>query len=288
MENQGFKKVKHILWVILLANFTVAFVKIFTGYAINSSSLVADGFHSLTDGSSNIIGLIGISVAAKPVDENHPYGHKKFETITGLFIAGMLVFLGVTVFLGAIKNFLHPVIPVVTMESLVALAATLSINIFVAKYEYKQGKKLHSDILVSDSLHTRSDIYISIGVLLTLIGIKLGLPPVIDPVISLVVGGFIFHAAWEIFEPIFGVLSDKAAIDKELIKEIVDTFDQVKDVHNIRSRGRDDDIHLDFHIMISPDMTVEDSHDLMHSIEDKIRAATGKQIHTIIHIEPFK
>ncbi|HEX2954912.1 MAG TPA: cation transporter, partial [Bacillota bacterium] len=86
--------VRFVLWIILIANFAVAAAKILIGYWIKSNSLSADGIHSLTDGSSNIVGLIGIHFAFQPEDKEPPYGHKKFETLTGLFIAAMLVFLG--------------------------------------------------------------------------------------------------------------------------------------------------------------------------------------------------
>ncbi|MGL5715515.1 MAG: cation diffusion facilitator family transporter, partial [Paraclostridium sp.] len=94
MRYDNYKKVKQVLWIILFANLGVALLKIVVGSIINSASMTADGFHSLSDGSSNIVGLIGITLASKPIDKEHPYGHKKFEVIAGLFIGGMLLFLG--------------------------------------------------------------------------------------------------------------------------------------------------------------------------------------------------
>ncbi|HEX2952527.1 MAG TPA: cation diffusion facilitator family transporter, partial [Bacillota bacterium] len=123
--------VRFVLWIILIANFAVAAAKILIGYWIKSNSLSADGIHSLTDGSSNIVGLIGIHFAFQPEDKEHPYGHKKFETLTGLFIAAMLVFLGFRIISTAFNRFMHPVMPDVTIESLIALFLTLIINIFV-------------------------------------------------------------------------------------------------------------------------------------------------------------
>jgi len=97
MNTNNYKKVKQVLWVILFANFAVALLKIIIGAMIKSSSMTADGFHSLSDGSSNIVGLIGIGLASKPIDKDHPYGHKKFEVLSGLFIAGMLLFIGLKI-----------------------------------------------------------------------------------------------------------------------------------------------------------------------------------------------
>ncbi|MBE3102204.1 MAG: cation diffusion facilitator family transporter, partial [Firmicutes bacterium] len=111
MNGENFNKVRQVLWIILFANLAVAALKIIIGIIIKSSSMTADGFHSLTDGSSNIVGLVGIRLASKPIDEDHPYGHKKFETLAGLFIAGMLFFIGGKIILDAINRFTHPVIP---------------------------------------------------------------------------------------------------------------------------------------------------------------------------------
>jgi cation diffusion facilitator family transporter len=281
-----YKKVKHVLWIILFANLGVAVLKIIIGTIIKSASMTADGFHSMTDGSSNIVGLIGIQFASKPVDEDHPYGHRKFETLAGLFIAGMLFFIGGKIILDAIGRFINSVVPNITIESLVILLATLFTNIFVSVYEFKKGKELRSQILLSDSMHTRSDIYVSIGVLMTLICIKLGLPPMIDPIASLLVAGFVIHAAYEIFKDNSSVLVDKAAVNTEKIKDIALSFEQVKDTQNIRSRGSENDLYIDMHIMTEPDMSVEESHKLIHSIEEKIREEISENVQVMAHIEP--
>ena len=283
----NYKKVKKVLWIILLANFAVAILKIIVGTTIRSSSMTADGFHSISDGTSNIVGLIGIGLAAKPRDKEHPYGHNKFEVISGLFIGAMLLVLGIKIVLDAIGSFINPVVPNITIESLIALVITLGVNIFISSYEYKVGKKLNSYILISDSMHTKSDIFVSIGVLVTLIGVKLGLPVIIDPIASLVVAGFIFHAAYEIFKSTIDVLVDRAIIDDEHIVGVLNTFDQIKTYHEIRSRGSETNMHVDMHIMVDPNMTVDEAHELSHQIEDRIREITNQNTQVIVHVEPY-
>ncbi|MGI6706172.1 MAG: cation diffusion facilitator family transporter [Clostridia bacterium] len=287
MENIKFRKVKMVLLTILFVNLAVAALKIIIGSSIHSASMTADGFHSLTDGSSNIIGLIGVYFASKSRDEKHPYGHGKFETLAGLVIGGMLLVLGGKIVMDAIHRFFNPKTLQVSFESLIVLIATLLVNIFVSAYEYNQGKKLNSTILISDSLHTRSDIFVSLGVLITLACIKLGLPPIIDPIASLVVSGFILHASWEIFRSVSGVLVDRAVVGVEEIKEIIMEFDTVKDVHDIRSRGNGDDLYIDMHVMTEPDMSVEQSHALTHEIEDRIQEEVSKKAQVIVHLEPY-
>ncbi|MDF2592972.1 MAG: putative Co/Zn/Cd cation transporter [Clostridia bacterium] len=287
MNNINFNKIKKILWIILFANLFVAVLKIILGYLIKSSSLTADGFHSLTDGSSNIVGLVGIQFASKPVDAEHPYGHSKFETLAGLFIAVMLFVLGLKIISSAFANLMHPMTPTVSFASISALLITLAINIFVSTYEYRQGKKLNSILLVSDSLHTKSDIFISLGVLVTLICIKLGFPPIIDPLASLVVSIFVIHGAYEIFTETSGVLVDQAVVSTEEVQSIIMSFPQVKNVHKIRSRGCNHSVYIDLHLLVEPLMSIESSHILMHEIEEKLCLGLERSVQAYIHLEPF-
>lgn len=281
------KKVNWVLWTILFANIFVALIKILFGQIIKSSSMTADGFHSFTDGASNIIGLIGIHLASKPKDEDHPYGHKKFENLAGLFIAIMLLVIGLKMIVEAFQRFINPVPLKITFQSLLMLIITLIINIIIAHYEYQQGKKINSTILISDSIHTKSDIFISLGVLVTLISIKLGLPYFIDSFTSLVVSILILHASYEISQATCGPLLDQAIIDANKIQEVVLSFDEVKDVHDIKSRGTRDEIYIDFHIVIEPTISFIESHELTDSIEKKLKSTFYENMEINIRTEPF-
>lgn len=285
MDN--YKKVKQVLWIILFANFAVALLKIIIGNQIKSYSMTADGFHSLSDGASNIVGLIGIFFASKPKDKNHPYGHKKFEIITSLFISGMLFVIAIKIILSAVLRIANPVVPAITIESLIALIITLFINIFVCMYEYRIGTKLNSYVLISDSLHTRSDIFVSLGVLVTLVGVKLGFPVIIESIVPIIISAFIIYSAYGIFIPSIGILVDRVAVDEDYIKEIVFEFNEVRDVHNIRSRGSKSSIYIDMHVMVDPFISVEQSHDLTHKIEKQIQEEINENAQVIVHIEPF-
>ena len=286
MVQQSAQQVKKILWQILLANLLVAIAKIIIGTAIQSASMTADGYHSLTDGASNVVGLIGISLAAKPVDAAHPYGHGKYEFLTSLFIGIMLLIIAGKIGFEAFQRISDPVLPQFGAEALITLVVTLLINVIVSEYENRQGKRLNSYILISDSLHTRSDIYVSFGVLLTLIGIKFGAPPIIDPLASIIVGIFIVRAGIEIIKSTSEVLVDAAAADHEAIKAITLRFDHVIDVHDIRSRGNATSMFVDMHITVDPAMSIEESHKLVHDIEDQLRLEINPQMEVIIHTEP--
>ena len=282
-----YKKVKNILLFILVANLAVTVMKIVVGSLTNSSSVLADGFHSLSDSASNIVGIVGISIAARPKDKTHPYGHTKFEMLSSLFIGMMMVFIALKIVAEAILQIKNPESLNMTTISFVILIITLIINIIVTKYEYSFGKKVNSYILVSDSLHTKSDVYVSLGVLITLICIKLGFPVIIDKLVSFVVGIFILHGAYEIFKSTISILVDSAVIDENIIREIVVEFSEIKYIKNIRSRGCENDIYIDMDIMVEPDMTVEKSHELTHNIENTMREKLNKNIQVATHIEPF-
>jgi cation diffusion facilitator family transporter len=200
----------------------------------------------------------------------------------------MLFFIAGQIVIGALGRLINPVLPAVTAESLIALIATLCINVFVSVYEYRQGRKLNSDILISDSMHTRSDIFVSAGVLVTLVCIRAGLPPIIDPIASLAVAAFIFRAAFEIFSAESRVLVDTIAIDDGVVRKIVMGFPQVRDAHEIRSRGRTDDVHVDLHIMTDSQMSVAESHALIHEIESKLQRELNQNIQVIVHLEPYQ
>ncbi len=282
------KSIKRILWVILFANVAVALAKIGLGTLSNSASILADGFHSLTDGSSNVIGLVGMSLASRPVDDDHPYGHGKYETLSSLLIVGMLFFLSFQIISEAISKFYNPVMPTIDIITFVVMVSTLIINLFVTTYEYKQGKKLHSTLLMSDAMHTRSDVFVTLGVILSLILIKLGLPIWIDPLVSLIVAGVILFAAYEIFKMASAILLDSKVVDEDIIKEVVMRLPEVKGVHHIRSRGTLSNLFIDLHVLTDAQVTLIDAHYLSHTIERVLQDHfEDSMVQVITHLEPF-
>ena len=134
-EEGAYTPVRRVLWQVLWLNLLVAFAKMGCGLWIGSVSLMADGFHSLFDGLSNVIALIGLWVAAHPADDNHPYGHRKFETLATVGIST----------------------PAVNAVAYGVVFATFAINWFVYRYEQRKGRELDSALLIADSQHTRSD-----------------------------------------------------------------------------------------------------------------------------------
>jgi cation diffusion facilitator family transporter len=247
--------------------------------------MAADGFHSLSDGASNIIGLIGIHIASKPKDINHPYGHKKYETFFSLGIAGLLLLISLNLIGKGIQRFFNPVTPQIDIASFLIMLFTMTVNLAVMKYEHKQGKLLQSDILISDSLHTKADIFISLSVIATLVAIKLGYP-ILDPIVTIVIALFIVAAAFEIIKNSSQVLCDTAAADSKKIADIVLGIKGVRTCHKIRTRGRPDDINVDLHVQVNPDMHIDRAHDLSDAIEEAIKREIPQVTDVVVHMEP--
>lgn len=283
-----YQLVQRVLWVVLVLNWFVAAAKIVYGLISHSSSMTADGFHSLSDGVSNLIGLVGIYFSSQPRDEDHPYGHKKFETLFALGIAAMLLLVAFNLARGGVLHIVHPVTPTVDPVSFVVMIMTLIVNIVVMTYEFRRGIVLRSDILVADSMHTRADIFTSLSVIVALVAVKLGYP-IIDPIITLVISGFIAWSAWGIIRQESGILCDAVAIaDPGKIVEVVLRIDGVRGCHKLRSRGRLDDVHIDLHVQVDGNMTLNESHNLSHRIQADIVAAFPDVSDVLVHLEPNK
>jgi cation diffusion facilitator family transporter len=284
---ERFKKIRQILIIILILNWGVAAAKLLYGWMTRSGSMQADGFHSFSDGASNLLALIGIWVASRPVDRSHPYGHKKFETLASVVIAGLLFLVCFNVVREGVFRFLHPVVPEVNVKSFLVMGVTLAINTGVMIYESRWGKALGSDVLVSDALHTRADILTSSSVIVTLIGIKLGYP-ILDPIATIVIAFFIGYSAADILKESSRVLSDGVAIRTEEIERVVLSIKGVKQCHKVRSRGRPDDIHVDLHVLVDPDMDVHRAHHLSYAIENKIKRDLQGVTDVVVHVEPLE
>ena len=176
-------------------------------------------------------------------------------------------------------------ISIVTMNMIIMII-TMGVNLTVMKYELRQGKKLQSDILVVDAMHTRADLLTSASVIISLIGIKLGFP-MIDPIVTVLIAGFIAYGAFEIIKTESAILCDAIAIrDPKQIEGIVLKVDGVKSCHKIRTRGRLDDIHIDLHIQLDPATRMDHAHDISYAIEDAIKTEIPSVSDVLVHLEP--
>ena len=285
MEKTNYVNVRTVLFYILILNIAVALAKLIYGTMTKTASMVADGFHSFSDGTSNVVGLIGIWIASKPPDESHPYGHQKVETLSTIFIALLLFFVSYEIMVGAYGRFKNPIEPVINIGSFIVMIATLAVNLFVVKYETKQGEQLKSSILISDAKHTQSDVYVSLSVIVSLIAIKLGFP-IVDSLVSVFIGILILKAGLEILVNATNVLIDGKILDSNEICRKVLEHPEVNNCHKIRTRGKENQIMVDLHIGIDKNQTVEQGHEIVHDVEKMLMEEFEGVSEVIIHLEP--
>ncbi|MFH1189772.1 MAG: cation diffusion facilitator family transporter [Candidatus Omnitrophota bacterium] len=279
-------KIRRVLITILVLNWAVAAAKMIVGFLTRVQSMTADGFHSLSDGTSNIIGLIGIGLSARPIDQDHPYGHKKYETFFSLGIAALLILVAFNLIRDGFSRIFNPVEPQVEPVSFIVMIVTIAVNVLVVKYEYKQGKKLRSDLLVADSMHTKADVYTSLSVIVALIGIKLGFP-IIDPIATFIISIFIGYAAFEIIKDASRILCDTVAIvDSDKVSSIVMSVKGVQACHKIRTRGRPDDICIDLHVQVDAAMNVDEGHNVSYAVETAVKKSIPEVTDVLVHLEP--
>jgi len=283
---EHYKRIRRILVLVLILNWAVAVAKIIYGLLSHCESMTADGFHSLSDGASNIVGLVGIHFACQPTDYDHPYGHKKYETFFSLGIAAMLFVLSFNLIKEGLTHIITPPIkPQVDVRSFLIMISTMAINFWVMNYERRQGQALGSDILVSDSMHTKADIFTSLSVIIALIVIKLGYP-LLDPIVTIIISLFILHAGFHIVKESSAVLCDTAILDAKKIIDIVLGIKGVKTCHKVRTRGRPDDIHIDLHVQVNADMHIDNAHKISYAIEEIIKKEIPQVTDVIVHMEP--
>lgn len=282
-----YRAVARVLWIVLYLNLAVAAAKIAFGYFSGALSILSDGFHSLTDGTSNIVGLVGISLASQPPDRDHPYGHRKYETIASVGIVVLLLLVLVELVRNAFGHLVRPHVPEVTALSFLIMLATLAVNIFVVRYEKRAGERLSSELLLADATHTTSDMFTSVAVIAALIGVKAGFP-ILDPLAAFLVAIFIGRAGFQIARDSSGILSDRTVIAEQDIRDTVMGVPEVIDCHHIRTRGSADHVFLDLHIWLTPHLPLDAAHAASHAVKNRLMARYPQIADAVIHIEPAR
>jgi cation diffusion facilitator family transporter len=279
-------KIRRVLLYTLLLNIIVASVKTGYGYTINSVSMLSDGFHSFFDGTSNIIGLAGIWLACRPPDSTHPYGHRKFETLSTIAIAVLIFTAAAGILIEAYSRLTAPQDIEVTMTAFMIMAMTMLVNIGVMTYETRKGRELKSEFLLADALHTKTDIFISISVIISLIAAKMGYPG-IDIMAAVFITVLIARMGFSILKSAARVLTDGACMDPEEIKRVVMNVNGVRDSHDIRTRGGENFVNIDLHVLVNPETKTSEAHGIAHEVEAAVKKEFPSVMDIIVHIEPY-
>jgi cation diffusion facilitator family transporter len=284
---KNFSAIRRVLIITMGLNLVATTIKLVIGYRTGSISLIANGFDSVFDSASNVVGLVGIYLAARPADEEHPYGHRKFETFTAVAIVILLFLTCWELAQSALERLQSPVLvtPVVNMWSFGALLFGTLVHVITSRYELSAGRRLRSDVLVADAVHTRTDVYVSISVIGGLIAVRLGYS-LVDPLLALAIAGVIAKVGIDIIRESSKTLLDRVAIPLSDIEAVAQAVPGVQAVHHVRSRGHEDDIHVDLHIQVQPDMPAAQAHAIAHKVQDRLTEDLRGVKDVVIHIEP--
>jgi cation diffusion facilitator family transporter len=268
-----------------VANLVVVVAKLVVGLAADSLAVLAEAGHSGLDALNNVVALALARVAAAAPDDDHPYGHGKFETLGAL---GIVAFLSVTVFRlveGAIRRLVvGSAGPDVGWVLVLVVAASGLVSLGVSRYEARRGRELGSALLVADAMHTRTDVWGSIAVLGGLGAAALGFPEA-DAIVALVVAGIIGIAGYRVLQSTVPVLVDHRAEDPALLCGISLSVDGVHAAYDVRSRGRPGEAVAVLTIAVDPSLDVAAA----HRIADEVERRVAEEMHArdvVVHVEP--
>jgi cation diffusion facilitator family transporter len=277
--------VRRVLLLTLAANLAGVALKLGAGLHARSLAVMAEAAHSSLDAWNNVLALALAGIAAQAPDEEHPYGHGKFETLGAL---GIVAFLSITVYelvSSAISRLIFgSIYPDVGPFVIGAMVGAAVLNYFVARYEDRRGRELDSVILRADAAHTRSDMYASVAVLAGLALVTLGFRSA-DAIFTLLVAAVIARAGWRILRGSVPILVDARAVEGARIREIALAAHGVIDAFDVRSRGREGDMFAELTITVDPALDVRSAHLIADEVERSVAAALGAR-EVVVHVEP--
>jgi cation diffusion facilitator family transporter len=278
--------VRRVLLGLLFANLAVVGAKLAVGLVSGSLAVLGDALHSSVDSIYNVLGLVVIRVAAQAPDEDHPYGHGKFETLGALAV---IVFLSITCFelmRSAVQKLAgggHQI--TMTDVGLGVLVVTLGVNVLVAWYENRRGHELGSELLIADAAHTRTDVFITIGVLIGVLFARQGYV-LVDPVVAIVVALLIVRVAYQIFSRTVPVLVDERAVPARSIRQAAQAVRGVKSAYGIRSRGGGTaGRYAEVTIAVDSAANVAAAHAIADEVEERLKRDLALSEVTV-HVEP--
>lgn len=279
------REIRRVLLIVLGLNVVVAIAKLGYGLWTGSVAMSADGAQSLLDGMSNVIGLVSIAVAARPPDEEHHYGHDRYETLASLVIAMMMAVSVIEIVQGAVGRLIAGNAPRVDSGSFAVLAGTISINLAVTIWEGRKGRELTSDFLVADAKHTLSDVAVSLGVVVGLLGVRAGFGRA-DALVSLAIASIIVWTAWTILRDASLVLTDATNTNPRVLMEAILDTRGVKTAHKLRARSMGGRMLVEVDITVDPLLRVDQAHDVATNVEKSVQSVAGRYAQAIVHVEP--
>jgi cation diffusion facilitator family transporter len=246
-------------------------LKLGIGFLTGSLVMIADGLDSSLDAISNMIAMVVTRIAGTPPDENHPYGHRRFETLASMLLGAFLLITASEVVKNAISRLWSGQTPDIGISNFAVMMLAFGVNLGLCYFQYREGKRLQSEILTASSQEKRSDILVSITALLSLATVQLGLGW-IDAAAALVIVVLIVRNAFGIIAHAASILVDHAALDPATVRQVVHDVPSVEEVVEIKSRGSQDDIHLDVLVRVAPLTPVKHTTAIADEITRQLRA----------------
>ena len=290
------KEIYKVTLVGSAGNAALLTFKFIAGILGNSSAMIADAVHSLSDFVTDLLVLVFVSISAKPQDQSHDYGHGKFETIAS-FLIGLALVAAATgiVVSGVLKLISWWGGTQLEAPGWIALwAALLSIAIKEVLYQYtvRKGRELDSQVMIANAWHHRSDALSSIGAAIGIgLAVLLGQRwTVFDPLASIVVGLMLVKVAYELLKQSIGELTESSlpAETEQEIVQIIQSFDDVQQPHNLRTRRIGNRIAIEAHVRMDGKLPLDTVHDRATTIERKLKERFGPDTHVALHMEPIK
>ena len=293
VKEADFQKVANkVSGVSIIGNVLLSVVKLLAGIIAHSNAMISDAIHSASDVFSTVVVIIGIKLAARESDREHPYGHERLECVAAIVLTMILFLTGLGIGEEAFKNITSGNYNNLQVPGVLALfAAILSIASKEGMYWYTRyyAKKIDSSALLADAWHHRSDAFSSIGALIGIAGARLGFP-VMDSVASLVIFVFIVKAALDIFKDAMDKMVDHSC-DEETEKQLYDCVMKNEDVMGIdllQTRMFGNKIYVDVEIQADGSYTLQEAHDIAEAVHDEIEQNFPKVKHIMVHVNPAK
>jgi len=282
-NSQRDKNVQRVILIEGSINFVVLVAKLVVGLSAGSLAIVGDAIHSLTDVVNNIVAWIVTRISSSPPDREHPYGHRKFETLAVFFLASLLVVLSFELAMHAINKDDTEIEN--SVWGLGVMLVVLIINMSLATWQRKWARELKSDILLADATHTFSDVLTTIVVI---VGWQLSAMGYLwlDRICALGVSFLVFYLAYSLFKRAFPILVDQFALDPELLSNSIQEVEGVRKVNRVRSRWIGSEKSIDLIISVDPELSTVDSHNIATNVESLIEKEYGVS-DISIHVEPI-
>ncbi|MEY4764680.1 MAG: hypothetical protein RI907_1353 [Pseudomonadota bacterium] len=273
--------------VSVAVNLVLTTVQVLVGVLAHSQALIADGIHSLSDLVSDFVVLLANRHSRKEADDDHQYGHHRYETAASLVLGGLLLSVGVGMLWSAVHKLQDPdAIPAVQPVALYVALAALAAKEGLFRYMLAAAERVRSSMLVANAWHARSDAASSLVVALGIVGNLLGYP-LLDPVAALIVGLMVTKMGWEFGWDALNDLMDRSASEEQIVRihEILSRTPRVHGVHDLRTRKMGDMIMVDAHLEVDGNLTVREGHDIATLARDRVMAKMPV-LDVMAHLDP--